>query len=105
MQTRRFPSGSVVFTAVRAVPDLSPTAPFFQQAAELGLSHTAALRLVVSAAAVRAGRPALALVAPDRVDRSTLAPEFVSVSPSVFQALRLVWCPVFRGSSIKSIEP
>ncbi|KAK9846551.1 hypothetical protein WJX81_006432 [Elliptochloris bilobata] len=71
-----FRTGSLVFTAVRPAPDLAPTSPLFQQAAELGLSHAAALRAVVSAAAVRAGRPPVAPAPPDSFEGSVLAPKF-----------------------------
>lgn len=92
---RRFPSGSLAFTRVRAVPDLAPAAPLFQQAAELGLSHAAALRAIVSAAAARAGRPPLAPAPPDPVAGSMLLPVFEPVR----RRRHLARMPKSRGSA------
>ncbi len=84
-----------MFTRVRAVPDLAPAAPLFQQAAELGLSHAAALRAIVSAAAARAGRLPLAPVPPDPVVGSMLLPVFEPVRRRRWPAL----APTSRGAA------
>ena len=73
---RRLKVGSLVFTAVRPAPDLAPTSPLFQQAAELGLTHSAALRAIVAAAAVRAGRPPVAPAPPPPFEGTMLAPHY-----------------------------
>ncbi|KAI7845525.1 hypothetical protein COHA_000948 [Chlorella ohadii] len=64
-QLCRLPSSgeTVAFAQLSVVPDLgSPTSVLCQQAASVGLSQEALLRMLVSAAAVRGGAPALPLL-------------------------------------------
>ncbi len=51
----RWDTGTILFDCVHATPDLSPTSILSRQAAELGISHEAALRNILANSARRAG--------------------------------------------------
>ncbi len=48
---------TVFFSGVHVNPSLEPTSVIFQQAADMGMSHSALLRHVLSRACIRAGLP------------------------------------------------
>ena len=50
----RLEAGTITFESVHATLDLSATSTLFRQAAELGISHEAALRSLIASAARRA---------------------------------------------------
>jgi hypothetical protein len=54
---RRWDAGTIFLDAVHPSPDLRPGSAFFQQAAAVGLGHSAALRHLLSRAAGRLGLP------------------------------------------------
>ena len=53
----RWDTGTIFLDAVHPAPDLRPGSAFFQQAAAVGLGHTAALRHVLARACMRLGLP------------------------------------------------
>ena len=53
----RWDAGTIFLDAVHPTPDLRPGSTFFQQAAAVGLGHTAALRHVLARACMRLGLP------------------------------------------------
>ena len=53
----RHGESTIFLSGVHAVPVLEPTSVIFQQAADVGMSHSALLRHVLSRACVRAGLP------------------------------------------------
>ena len=66
----RWDAGTILFDCVHATPDLSPTSILFRQAAELGISHEAALRNVLSNSARRAGLAEVPPPIPQSLDDS-----------------------------------
>jgi len=53
----RHGSDTVFFSGVHVNPSLEATSVIFQQAADMGMSHSALLRHVLSRACIRAGLP------------------------------------------------
>ena len=66
----RWDAGTILFDCVHATPDLSPTSILFRQAAELGISHEAALRSVLANSARRAGLTEVPPPIPQSLDDS-----------------------------------
>ena len=61
-----------MFSGVDAVPSLHPTSLAFQQAADVGMSHSALLRQVLSSACQRAGLPAIPSIPPQDITSTAL---------------------------------
>lgn len=57
MSVCRHGPDTVFFSGVHVNPSLEPTSVIFQQAADMGMSHSALLRHVLSRACIRAGLP------------------------------------------------
>lgn len=66
----RWEAGTILFDCVHATPNLSPTGILFRQAAELGISHEAALRNVLANSARRAGLTEIPPPIPQSLDDS-----------------------------------
>lgn len=87
--------GTITFDCVHASLDLLPTGTLFRQAAELGISHEAALRNIVAQAARRGG---LAEIPPPEPQDSSNT-VFMKLPPLRVSPLSIVLLQIRRGTS------
>ncbi|DBA99100.1 TPA: hypothetical protein ACH3X1_014234 [Trebouxia sp. C0004] len=65
---------TVFFSGVHVNPSLEPTSVIFQQAADMGMSHSALLRHVLSRACIRAGLPPIPPPIAQDITKTALVP-------------------------------